>query len=196
MGSLLRRLSGSRANSQTRLNKISQDNNIVITGRNHHHTITNQLGGSRTSLAKLGVVVASGNNSKIHDREETQNSHLVRKNFSASVQCLQNISSNGKNNTSSTCSILNSNQTSSNAHLFYTKNTPAPLVRGPGLNPKYRLANKKIKIKKKNDKIWRKLVIIAAGWADREGHANNFFVSLCFTEVRSIYQAAMWTFEV
>ena len=117
VGSLLRRLSGSRANSQTRLNKISQDR-------------TGQLGGSRTSLAKLGKPCEDGTGSL------TGTGNLVKKNFSASVQCLQNISGSRVN----ISNILNSSQTSSNAHLFYTKNTPAPLVRGPGLNPKYRLA--------------------------------------------------------
>jgi len=152
VGSLLRRLSGSRANSQTRLNKISQDNHKTgqFTPGSLLQGLT--LGGSRTSLAKLGKNSGSTND---------DSGILVKKNFSASVQCLTQNNTHGNLANSLTngitnggggglamqglnsgsrvniSNILNSGQTSSNAHLFYTKNAPAPLVRGPGVNPKY-----------------------------------------------------------
>jgi serine/threonine protein kinase len=142
-------LSGSRANSQTRLNKISQDNHK--TGQFTPVSSLLQgltLGGSRTSLAKLGKNNSCSTNDDV-------GGILVKKNFSASVQCLtQNNSTQGITNAITNgggltmqglnsgsrvniSNILNSGQTSSNAHLFYTKNQPAPLVRGPGMNPKY-----------------------------------------------------------
>ena len=118
------------------------------------------MGGSRTSLAKLG----KNNSSALHN--DDRDGILVKKNFSASVQCLtQNNNTHGIANALTNgitnggggglnmqglnsggsrvniSNILNSGQTSLNAHLFYTKNSPAPLVRGPGMNPKYRLIN-------------------------------------------------------
>ena len=121
------------------------------------------MGGSRTSLAKLGK-----NNNCSALNNDDRDGILVKKNFSASVQCLtQNNNTHGIANALTNgitnggggggglnmqglnsggsrvniSNILNSGQTSLNSHLFYTKNSPAPLVRGPGMNPKYRLIN-------------------------------------------------------